>query len=239
MATLRQTVASVVAQVGVGVEHVFVDGGSDDGTLAYIGTLDHGVRVVRDEGRGIAAAMNLGAAAARGRYVCHLHSDDYFLHPQVLRRVAAHFEQSGAQWLFGRILSDIDGALVPEQYRVPEYSYQRLLRRNFIPHPATFVRREVFERCGGFDEQYRFAMDYDFFLRIARVHPPLALREAFSVFRRHDGSTTQRNRLRSFEEDHAVRLRHIGPGRLARLPHQLRYLVRRRRLLAALGEGAA
>lgn len=237
MATLAQTVDSVLAQKGADLEHIFVDGGSTDGTLEYLRTLPHSPRILEGVGGGIAKAMNAGAEAARGEHLCHLHSDDYFLHEHVLHRVAEHFERSRADWLFGRILYDQDGALMPEPFIVPDYSLQRLINGNFIPHPASFIRTDVFRELGGFSADLRFAMDYEFFLRLGTRSEPLALKEAFSVFRVHAGSTTVKNRLASFEEDHAVRLRFAGRSWGEQLMHAARYRVRRRRLMAQLTQG--
>lgn len=237
MATLPQTVDSVLSQQGADFEHIFVDGGSTDGTLEYIRSLPHRPRILEGVGGGIATAMNAGAEAARGDQLCHLHSDDYFLHARVLQRVAGHFEASRAEWLFGRILYDRDGALVPEPFVVPEYSFEQLVRRNFIPHPASFIGRSTFLALGGFRTDLKFAMDYEFFLRLGQRCAPLVLKEALSVFRVHAGSTTVKNQLASFEEDHAVRLRFAGRGWSERLMHAARYQVRRRRLLTQLAQG--
>lgn len=132
MATLRQTVDSVLAQKGADFEQIFVDGGSTDGTLEYLRGLPHAPLILEGVSGGIAKAMNAGAEAAKGKYLCHLHSDDYFLHGEVLQRVSTHFNNSHADWLFGRILYDRDGALMPEPFVVPDYSFQRLVNGNFI-----------------------------------------------------------------------------------------------------------
>lgn len=236
MATLPQTVASVLAQKNSALEHIFVDGGSTDGTLEYVRSLPHGPRILEGVGGGIARAMNAGAETARGDYLCHLHSDDYFLHEGVLQRVDEHFAASRAGWLFGRILYDRDGALMPEPFIVPDYSFQRLVNGNFIPHPASFIRTDLFRELGGFRSDLKYAMDYEFFLRLGRRAEPLALKEAFSVFRVHAGSTTVKNRLASFEEDHAVRLSFAGESWREQLMHAARYRVRRRRLMAQLAQ---
>jgi len=239
IATLRQTVESVMAQRNARVEHIFVDGGSTDGTLEYIQSLPYEHVLLPQVGGGIARAMNEGAKVASGEFLCHLHSDDYFLSPYVLQRVSDMLADGRYDWLFGRILSDIDGALMPESFKVPDYTFQRLVQGNFIPHPATFVRTSVFNQIGGFKEDLKFAMDYEFFLRLGSQHEPLALKEALSVFRVHAGSTTVKNRMASFEEDHQVRLRFAGHSPIENLMHAARYYVRKRRLKAALATAAS
>ncbi|CAG9168811.1 glycosyltransferase family 2 protein [Cupriavidus pinatubonensis] len=234
MAYLPETVSSVQMQEGVELEHIFVDGNSKDGTIDYIKALSGNILLVEGVGGGIAHAMNEGVRFATGDVIAHLHSDDYYLSTNVLSKILDEFKRVGCGWSFGRVMSDVEGSLFPEGYDVPMYSYSRLLRRNFIPHPAAFIRREVFEELGGFNEKLRYAMDYDFFLRIADRYEPLQLDEHLAAFRRHDGSATQANFMKSFDEDFRVRCNH---SRWYQLPEAtVRYLVRRRRHLKKAGK---
>lgn len=230
---LAESVESVLAQDFNDYEFVFVDGGSTDGTLEYIRQLNHPYTLLENVGGGIARAMNEGVRHASGDIILHLHSDDYLAHPRVFSRVIQLFDTHRCDWLFGRVLSDIDGGWVPDGYVPPAYSYATLLKRNFIAHPATFIRRQVFDRAGLFDEKIRYAMDYDLWLRIGKLFEPIQVNEIFAVFRRHDGSTTQKNYLASFEDDLRVRLSHASG--LARLEHVLRGAVRRKRLMRQWG----
>jgi glycosyltransferase involved in cell wall biosynthesis len=104
MATLAETVRSVQAQDFSDYEQLFVDGNSTDGTLDYLRTLPGQVRIIEGATGGISRAMNVGIREARGEYICHLHSDDYFASPAVLSLVAQAFAKSGARWLFGRCI---------------------------------------------------------------------------------------------------------------------------------------
>lgn len=237
MVYLPETVRSVQMQTGVEYEHIFVDGNSIDGTLEYInGLKGNNIRLLEGVGGGIAKAMNEGIRVAKGDVIAHLHSDDYYLSSDVLSIVAATFSQSNSKWLFGRIMSDVDGLLLPEGYVIPRYSFKRFLRGNFIPHPATFIRREVFEECGVFSETLRYAMDYDLFLRVAKRYPPIQLDIPLAAFRRHDGSATQANFMKSFAEDYQVRCSY---SRWYQLPEAaLRYFVRRQRHLKRLSTNA-
>lgn len=235
MATLPQTVASLQTQVCDDYEHVFVDGGSIDGTLEYVRSLAGNVKVVENVAGGISRAMNVGIEHASGEIVAHLHSDDYYPSPDVLSKVEASFRLNPeAQWLFGRCISNVEG--VERRPIAPQiaYSYERLLRRNFIPHPATFVRRGMFSSCGKFDESIKYAMDYDLWLRFGRVSAPLQLDAYLAVFRVHPGSLSSANRLAAFEDDYSVRKRYLESSLMTRLMHFGRYHYRKIKLVESL-----
>lgn len=225
---LEQSISSVLAQDIKDIEYIFVDGGSDDGTLERIAQVPGNVKVLNNVRGGIARAMNEGILAATGDVVAHMHSDDYYLTTDVFSKVLDAFEQTGCRWLFGRIMSDIEGVLEKERYTVPPYGYTTLLKRNIIPHAATFVRRDVFSQFGLFDGSYRLAMDYEMWLRIGKTYTPTQLDDYLAAFRRHPGSATESNRLRSFNEDFRARFSH---GSLINYPeYALRYVIRRYRL---------
>lgn len=234
---LGESIASVLAQDYPHIEYIFVDGGSTDGTLDQIRSLQCPYQLIENVRGGVSRAMNEGLRAASGDVIAHLHSDDYYLHPQVLSTVARHLETTGRAWLFGRTKPIIDGRLVPENYVAPRYSYDKLLKGNFIPHPATFVRRELIERAGGFDTGLKYAMDYDLWLRLGRLAEPVQLDEPLTAFREHEGSlsSAQGNKLAAMAEDMRVRLSYASRNPIQRLEHYARYAVRRQR---AIREGA-
>lgn len=237
-AFLGESIASVLAQDHEDIEYIFVDGGSTDGTLDRIATIRRPVILLENVRGGISHAMNAGIAAATGDVIAHLHSDDYYAFNGVLSRVSAVLEEEKTSWAFGRCLSDIDGQRQTEGYVIPRYSYTRLLKGNFIPHPATFVRREMFQRAGNFDETIKYAMDYDMWLRLGKIAAPSQLDEHLSVFRRHDGSISTANKLASLADDYQVRMKHAPQSPWSRAYHLVHYLVRRRRVARALAAGA-
>ncbi|WP_420475297.1 glycosyltransferase family 2 protein [Noviherbaspirillum sp. ST9] len=234
---LPESITSVLAQDHPDIEYIFVDGGSDDGTLEQIRALQRPYQLLENVRGGVSRAMNEGLRVARGDVIAYLHSDDYYLYPDVLSRVARQLEASGKGWLFGRTMTLIDGKLHPDDYVAPRFSYSSLLRGNYIPHPATFVRRDLMLKAGGFNTSLKYAMDYDLWLKLAKMGRPLQLDEPLTAFREHEGSlsSSSRTRLAAMAEDFRVRLAYAGRNPIERLGHYARYFVRRRRVIQAKG----
>lgn len=205
---IAQCIQSVQSQLHSDIEHLFVDGGSTDGTLERIKQLPGNVRYVTGVRGGIAHAMNVGAQLAEGEFIAHLHGDDWYLHSNVLANVESALSVTKADWLYGRVVDDKDGILSYPSWEVPKFSFKSILSKNFIPHPAVFIRRSLFKEIGGFNEKYKYAMDYDLWLRLAMVSTPTYLPEYLTAFRRHAGSSSTANPAATFEEDLAIRIYH-------------------------------
>jgi glycosyltransferase involved in cell wall biosynthesis len=231
---LAESIRSVLMQAGPEPEYIFVDGGSTDGTLDMIKAIPREIKLAQHVRGGISNAMNCGLKLATGDIVAYLHSDDFYLHADVLNTVSQVFSASGCRWLFGRSMRAIDGQLLPENYQAPLYSRQQLLRGNFIPHPATFVARELLCEAGGFDIALRYAMDYDLWLKLSALAEPMQTSMPLAAFREHAGSLSTSNRIAAMREDLQVRLRHLSSNPLTRVLHLLRYSVRRQRALHSL-----
>jgi GT2 family glycosyltransferase len=218
-ATLADTLRSVREQDYEAVEHVVVDGGSTDGTVAILEAAGGGaVRFVSEPDRGLSDAMNKGIAMARNDVVGWLNADDVYL-PGALQRVAAAFERRpDALWATGRCLI-IGAGGEPIRPRITRYkdvllrrwSFPLFLTQNFVSSPATFVRREALHLVGGFDERFRYSMDYDVWLKLGRRSAPIVIDEPLACFRMAEGSLSMSGFERQFAE-HVVNAREHGAG---------------------------
>jgi glycosyltransferase involved in cell wall biosynthesis len=225
-ATLPDTLRSLRAQTCQDIEHIFVDGGSDDATLALLDAFPGNKRVLHNVRGGISHAMNRGIAAASGTIVAHLHADDYYAAPDVLASVAQAMAGEDSAWLVGDIAVLAGDHVQPPRAR-RAYSYRALVSgRTFVPHPATFVRRALFDRAGGFDESLRYAMDIDLWLRLAAMAAPTILPRVLAVFRDHPGSVSSANRLLARQEEWQVRRRYARAAPFSFALYCLRYLKR-------------
>ncbi|WP_338240579.1 glycosyltransferase family 2 protein [Aurantiacibacter hainanensis] len=191
---LRQTVESVAAQGLDCVEHVVIDGGSDDGTREYLQSCDN-VRWVSEPDEGIADALNKGVAMARGEWIIVLQAGDLFFDDTTLERAMRHLGEGYEIVSFDVILQEADS--------------ERLLRaKGFgttfsffmsMPHQGAFCRRDLLERCGGFDPTCAVALDYDFYFRareagvgVRVVNEPLSLMPVGGISTRTDWPSVRR-----------------------------------------------
>jgi glycosyltransferase involved in cell wall biosynthesis len=166
--TIAGTLESVAAQVHPEIEHIVVEGASTDGTLDIIKR--HGTRVSRiisESDHGIYDAMNKGLHAATGEVIGFLNADDIYAHKSVLATVVERIEDECLDALYGDVefFQSLDQTSTLRRYSSARFRPDRIAWGWMPAHPALFVRREVFQRVGGFRTDYRIAGDYEFVAR--------------------------------------------------------------------------
>ena len=217
-ATIGEALRSMREQGYEPLEHVVVDGGSTDRTMEIVKGAGEHVRWISEPDRGLSDAMNKGIAMARNDVVGWLNADDLYL-PGALQRVAAAFEaRPDALWVTGRcLIIDADGNEIRRgvtRYKnalLRRWSFPLFLTQNFVSSPATFVRRRAFDLVGGFQERFRYSMDYDVWLKLGRQSAPVVIDEALACFRMAEGSLSMSGFERQFEE-HLQNAREHGDG---------------------------
>lgn len=168
---IERTLKSVLDQGYPNLEYIVVDGGSDDGSADIIERYSNELAWwVSEPDRGQTHALNKGLERATGDIVAYINSDDYYL-PGAFEAAVAGFEKPGVQWLAGTCLY-LDGGSgeepsiwVPELPQSPRYWW--MLEPWGVPQAATFWRRELFDRHGGFREDMHYVFDTEYGLRLA------------------------------------------------------------------------
>jgi glycosyltransferase involved in cell wall biosynthesis len=160
---IAQTIESIQTQDFKSVEYVAVDGGSTDGTLEILsGIKELPVALVSESDRGISHAFNKGIAMSRGEYIGILGAGDWY-EPNGLSLVAAAAQaHPEADVLCGAINLWGSGSEPLRCFPRPEL----LDTGTSVYHPSVFIRKSAYERCGGYDESFRYAMDYELLLRM-------------------------------------------------------------------------
>lgn len=165
--TISGTLRSVAIQSWPEIEHIIVDGGSTDDTLAVVEQQrDRVARLISEPDEGIYDAMNKGVAAASGDIVGFLNADDHYAHGDVISHVAEAMEVGGLDAVFGDVAFVRDAARTTiRRYRSNRFRPARLAWGWMPAHPTLFVRRELFRRVGPFATDYHIAGDFEWIVR--------------------------------------------------------------------------
>lgn len=160
-AHLETTLASIEKQDYPAVEVIIKDGGSTDKTVHIIREYEkrskYLVRWESKKDNGIYDAMNKGIRNSHNEILSFLNADDYYL-DGTLELVRKTFEEHPeSDIVHGNIL--VNGKVFKPAVGIPSFGGVRIF------HPATFVRRSLFDKLGLYDEQYRICADLDFFFR--------------------------------------------------------------------------
>lgn len=218
---LERTIRSVLGQRGdFDLEYLVVDGESTDGTLDILRRHEGRLAWVSEPDGGQSDAVNKGLRRATGDVVGWLNSDDVLL-PGALARVAAAFRRyPGAAWVHGRCrIIDPDDRPIRgwisayKDWCSRHYSRDLLLTENFISQMTVFWRRSALARVGLLDPGLHLAMDYDYWLRLARLGPPVYLPYPLACFRWYPQSKSGQEYRRQAEEERAVARRHAPEAR--------------------------
>lgn len=170
--TLATTIASVAEQDWQDYEHLIIDGGSSDGTVALVDAGRHArLTFVSGPDAGMYDAMNKGLSAATGDYVVFLNADDFFASPATLRLVAEAAIKSGADCIIGDTrFVDGDGKPAGRIYSTWGFRPWWLRIGVMPPHPSFFARTALLRKAGGFDLNYLISSDFDLVARTLLVH---------------------------------------------------------------------
>lgn len=166
--TIEDALRSVATQTWPDIEHILVDGGSRDGTLAIVERYRQSLsKVISEPDHGIYDAMNKGLHAATGDVIGFLNADDFYAHADVLGDVAKLMNREHLDALFGDVefFRPEKPALAVRRYSSGHFRPERIAWGWMPAHPALFLRREVFQRVGPFRTDYRIAGDFEFVAR--------------------------------------------------------------------------
>lgn len=171
--TIRDAIESVLAQDHPDIEYIVVDGNSCDDTMEIVSQYGDKIsKAVSAPDKNVYDAMNTGIALATGDVVGFMNSDDFYPSSGVISSVAAVFENTGTESVYGDVcyVGQKDVSRVVRYWRSSRFAPGKFSHGWCPPHPTFFVRRSVYEQLGGFDPEFPVAGDVELMMRFLEVH---------------------------------------------------------------------
>lgn len=164
---LEKTLKSVTSQDYTDFEYIVIDGGSNDGSKEIIEKYSYKIsHWVSEPDKGIYHAMNKGIEAANGEYLLFLNSGDEFYNKNSI--------SIGSEYLNNEDLVYFDLEVVDNETRfIKNYARELSLFYFYyesLPHPATFIKKNAFERFGLYDENLKIVSDWKWFTLSVCTH---------------------------------------------------------------------
>lgn len=192
---LETTMRSVLEQDYPRLEYLIVDGGSTDESpeiiRRYAQQKNSSGRLawwVSERDQGQTDAINKGFGHAQGKYLAWLNSDDTY-EPHAVSEAVAYLEyhpEVGLVYGDANFIDENGQVIGPFPARQTDY---RRLRQGYvhIPQQAAFFRASLWKQVGPLDPSFYFAMDYDLWVRLARLAPIHYEPRLWANFRLHGG----------------------------------------------------
>lgn len=175
-------------------------------------------KFISEPDHGIYDALNKGIQLSSGNVIGILHSDDFYAHDQVLKKVADVFDQQKVDSCYGDLLyvSKKNINKVVRYWKSSDYRYGKFKYGWMPPHPTFFVRKEMYDQYGYFNTHFRIAADYELMLRFLERHRISTYYIPEVLIKMRLGGTSNRSLknifTKSAEDYRAWKVNHLNGG---------------------------
>ena len=230
--TIAEAIESVLGQTYTDIEYIVVDGASTDGTIEVLSKYaDKFTRYVSEADSGLYDALNKGILMATGDVIGFLHADDTFHNQEAVSLIAKTFCENNTDSVYADLVyvDRLGNNKLVRKWKSGAYN-----RTNFIygwmpPHPTFYVKREVYQRLGLYNTDFKSAADYELILRYLYKHNISTTYIPECLVKMRTGGKSNlsiSNRINANREDHqAWLLNNIQPRFYTRFFKPLRKLL--------------
>ncbi|MDW7775552.1 MAG: glycosyltransferase family 2 protein [Methanosarcinales archaeon] len=189
---LENTILSVLNQDYPNIEYIIIDGASTDGSIDIIRKYKQSLAYwVSEPDFGQSHAINKGFQRATGDILAWLNSDDEYKQIDTISTVVQTFlKHQDIDMVYGKCDIVDENGNIKGHIKSFQGDLSTLLLVNNIPQPSAFFKQSVIEKIGFLDESLKYAMDYDFWLKISSSFKIKYLPFTLASFRDHTSSKT-------------------------------------------------
>ena len=194
--TINRALSSINKQTYKNIEHIIIDGDSNDATPSIIKKhIKKDDIFISEPDHGIYDALNKGLALATGDIVGFLHADDLYSNNFVLADVVELFQNKKVDVVYGdaSYFDNDNISKIVRKYKSDKFSKRNLAWGRMPVHPSMFIKKSIYEKFGYFRTEFKIGGDYDFLCRIINDNSLLSYYEpkTFMLMQRGGISTTR------------------------------------------------
>jgi glycosyltransferase len=218
--TILKTLDSLKKQTLKQFEHIIIDGGSIDGTINLIkrNKLKNSIFITK-KNLGIYASLNLGIKISRGKIIGILNSDDIFFNKNILELIVNYFKKNKTNLIYGDVIYKNNKKVlrnwVSHKILKIKYDYKNLIKNGWMPpHTSIFIKKELLQNIGNYNQIYKISSDYDFIIRcfLNNKTQPTYLNKKFVIMKSGGVSNSSLNNvmIKMFEDYKIIESNKIG-----------------------------
>jgi len=171
--TIEATIISVLNQTYKNIEFIIIDGKSNDNTLNIVEKYKTSIsKIISESDLGIYDALNKGITNASGEIIGFMHADDIFANNLILEKINLMFENKNIDALYGDLQyvakENIDKVI--RNWKSNEFKSKNIKKGWMPPHPTFYVKKEIYDKFGKFNINYKISADYDLMMRFLWKH---------------------------------------------------------------------
>ena len=165
--TLAWALKSIAVQTYQNIEHIIIDNNSSDKTIEIALQYPHITSVISAPDNGIYFGMNKGLQLVTGDIIGFLNSDDYLAAPDIIEKIVNKFKNSNSEAVYGNLIfvKKESPTIMYRLWKSKKYKHTLPLYGWTLPHPTFYVRKQVYEKYGLFNTDFKYAADYEIIIR--------------------------------------------------------------------------
>lgn len=194
--TLSNTIDSVRHQTYGNIEYIIVDGNSTDSTIEIIkNNLDLVSFWISEPDSGLYHAMNKGINLASGDIIGFINSDDFYLNDDVINNIVEEFTNNDVDAVHGELfyVDKINTDRIVRHWKSGNYYFGAFKRGWHPAHPTLFLKREVYEKFGHFNLDFKLASDFELMCRFFEKNQIKSVYLNKPLIKMRLGGTTSKN----------------------------------------------
>jgi glycosyltransferase involved in cell wall biosynthesis len=167
--TIETTIKSVLSQTYKNIEYIIIDGDSKDKTKDIV--LSYGDRIskfVSEPDKCLWEAMNKAIRLATGDFLYFINSDDYIFDRNVIDdTVKVILEKPELDFIYGDVeIRESKKKAIIQKSPCPTEIIESMILRGTIPHVGSFIKSDLFQKIGIYNENHKIASDYEWITKL-------------------------------------------------------------------------